>query len=186
VHVRAGETNRADADERDQRHEQRVLEQVLAVFVVHERDEASDQTHVHSSVAQPRPNAVCAKCDHAWLRGSRARATKGNAYATAVFSGAPHTRNFGTWAQLAVIARASKAGRRPPRSGSGRGTFVIERANCVGSCESRKGTHARRRAKSARNGPFAPGNGYCHIWSRRSVCRVWMPGKEGRHATRSS
>src|SRR5262245_49951378 len=37
VDVRAGEPDRADADEGDQRDEQRVLEQVLPLVVVHER-----------------------------------------------------------------------------------------------------------------------------------------------------
>ena len=51
VHVGAGRGDAGDGDERDQRDEQCVLEEVLSVFEVRELLEASDEYHVRFSSA---------------------------------------------------------------------------------------------------------------------------------------
>src|SRR5262249_51259879 len=112
VDVRAGEADGANADERDERHEQRVLEEVLRLVVVHEHPEPSDEIHVLPSVASPRPNAVCAKCDHALLHGSRDGPGKRNGCATDVFAGAAHTRNCDDGGAVSWRARVAAEGAR--------------------------------------------------------------------------
>src|SRR5947209_56973 len=45
AHLRAGDLHRAERDERDQRHEQRVLEQILSRLIADERAKLADPRH---------------------------------------------------------------------------------------------------------------------------------------------
>src|SRR5688572_3343652 len=66
VHLLAGAGERHDADQRDQRHEERVLDQVLALFVANERVHVFRQIHdfvsarsgAHGCVFDLRPAAL--------------------------------------------------------------------------------------------------------------------------------
>src|SRR5439155_22223383 len=61
IHVGAGERDGGDRDERDERHEQRVLEQVLSFFATHEIPQTIDEFHSQflRRAVRRRADAVC-------------------------------------------------------------------------------------------------------------------------------
>src|SRR5688572_12714832 len=68
VHFTAGERQRRDADQRDQRHEQRVFDQVLALVIAQKPVHVIQQIHVALSPARP----TRMPCAMWWLSRRRA------------------------------------------------------------------------------------------------------------------